>query len=56
MKPENLKLSGVLFILAGAGWFVAAALGGHTWFYILAVAFAGLGAAFIGKAKRAGGD
>jgi hypothetical protein len=52
MKLPNLRLSVILFILAGAMFFVAAAMGKRVVFCGVGIAFIGIGIAYIIRARK----
>lgn len=52
LKTGNLKASGILFILSGLTWFLAAALGKQPALVGVGVAFLGVGGSFIIRAKK----
>jgi hypothetical protein len=52
MKASRLRASGILFILSGLVWFLAAALGKQYTLVVVGVAFLGIGTIFIAKSKK----
>lgn len=55
MTPQHgQRLAGILFMAAGAGFFVAAALAAQMAFFGVGVALAGVGIAFLVQTKQGG--
>lgn len=52
MKTGRLKTSGVLFMLSGVVWFLAAALGKQSVFVGVGVAYLCVGACFIARSRK----
>ena len=52
MKASRLKTSGMLFMLSGVVWFLAAALGKQSVFVGVGVAYLCVGACFIARSKK----
>jgi hypothetical protein len=48
----NLKLSGILFVMAAFSFFVAAVFSKQPAFYALGAVFIVLGVVFLGKAQK----
>jgi len=52
VKAGRLKMSGILFMLSGAVWFLAAALGRQSVFIGLGVLYLCVGLSFIARWKK----
>src|SRR5436305_9081113 len=52
MKTGRFKMSGMLFMLSGVVWFLAAALGKQSVFVGVGVAYLCVGACFIARSKK----
>ena len=52
MKASRLKTSGMLFILSGVVWFLAAALGKQSVLVGMGVVYLCVGACFIARSKK----
>jgi len=52
MKTGRLKMSGMLFMLSGVVWFLAAALGKQSVLVGMGVAYLCVGACFITRSKK----
>lgn len=52
MNADRLRLSGILFIIAGAALLLAGALGERTVFFILGVSFLAIGGGFLAQSRK----
>jgi len=55
MAQKNMRLGGILFVIAAVTWFFAGALGRRPTFFVLGCAFLAIGLGILSRSKKEAG-